>query len=308
MTDKLKIGFVGAGLMGHGMAKHVLAAGYPLTVIANTNRKPIDSLVSLGASEAHSLAELAQASEVIILCLSNSQIVEEVILGEAGLLNNANAGTIIIDATTSYPDSTKMLNEKVRAKDCLFADAPMSRSPQKAEEGQLVAYTSCEQELFATIKPIMESYCEYVIYLGDRVGMAHEVKLMNNFIAVSYISTWAEAYNTCIAKGIDPKGLHEVVSSAGLNCLNFQNYSKFVLDGNQNGHKFSVANTHKDIDYYVKMAAAAGIRTEMAQPALALFAEAVERGYGKDYGPVMPKVVGEINDTPAKELPRGTPE
>ena len=308
MSDKLKVGFVGVGLMGHGMAKHAMLNGHPLTVIANRNRKPIDSLVEKGASEAKSLAELAKASEVIIMCLTDSDTVDQVLFGEDGLAKNANEGTIFIDSTTAYPPRTIEVNKKLRELGHLFADAPLSRTPAKAEEGKLATYTSCEQELFDRIKPILDTYCEVVIYLGSEVGMAHKVKLMNNFIALSMVCTWSEAYNSCIGSGIDPMGLYEVVSGAGLNCLNFQNYSKFITENTQGGHKFSVANARKDVDYYVKFAKEAGLSVTLAEPTLALLNAAAERGYADDFATVMPKVVGEINGTEAGNLPRGTVE
>lgn len=294
--------------MGHGMAKHAMAAGHPLTVIAHSNRKPVEDLVAGGATEAKNYAELAAASDIIIMCVSNSDVVEDAVLGDDGLLANANPGTVFIDTSTSYPARTRSLNHQVRDAGCLMADAPLSRTPEKAEQGQLATYVSCEQELYDRIKPILETYCELVIYLGEEVGIAHEVKLINNFIAMSMISTWSEAYNTCIARGIDPKGLHEAVSSGGLNNLNFQNYSKFILDGNPNGHKFSIANCRKDIAYYVKLAQESGLNTMMADPTLQMFTLAVARGYGDDYATIMPKIIGELNNTPAAELPRGEQE
>ena len=309
MSDaKPAVGFVGVGLMGHGMAKHILLAGHSLTVCANKNRKPVDDLVEQGATEAASLAELAQASEIVILCVSNSEAVEQVLFADDGLLAGAAKGTIFIDAGTSRPEETKKVNSRLREAGMLFADAPLSRSPAKAEEGALVSFASCEAGLMERIQPVLASYSEVVLHVGEEVGKAHQLKLINNFISGAYICCWSEGYNACMAAGIEPKHLHEVVSSAGMNCLNFQNYSKFVLEGDPNGHKFAIENLHKDMRYYAELAGKLGSMTAIGDPVRQLIALADQRGYGKDYATVMPKVVGEINNKPAGDLPRGEKE
>lgn len=304
-SNKAAVGFVGAGLMGHGMAKHVLLGGHPLTVIANRNREPIEDLVEQGAHEASSLAELAGRSEVIILCVSNSDVVEHVVFGENGLLAGAAEGTVFVDSGTSRPAASVAVNARLRAAGMLYADAPLSRSPAKAEEGAVVTFASCEAALMERLTPLFECYSEHVFHVAEEVGKAHQLKLINNFISAAYVASWAEAYNACLAAGIEPKALHEVVSSAGMNCLNFQNYSKFVLEHDPSGHKFAIENMHKDLRYHAELAAALGVSTAVADPVRQLFALAESRGYGKDFATVMPKVVGEINNKPAGELPRG---
>ena len=304
MTE-LRVGFVGIGLMGHGMAKHLLKHGYGLSLYVHVNRAPAEDLLAQGAEEASSLKELAAASDIVMLCVSNSEAVEQALFGQSGLLTGASPGTIFIDTGTSRPAATREVNIRLRAAGMLFADAPLSRSPEKAEEGALVSFASCERKLMDRIEPVLSCYSEVVVHVGEEVGQAHQLKLINNSISATYVGCWSEAYSACMAAGIEPRHLHEVVSASGLNCLNFKNYSRFVLEGTQDGHKFTVANLHKDMNYYQELARDLGISAPIADAALQLLRLAVVRGYGGDYAPVLPKVAGELSGTPAAGLPRG---
>lgn len=300
-----RLGFVGVGLMGHGMAKHLLKQGHQLSLYVHRNRAPIEDLLKQGAQEAGSLKELAAASDMVLLCVSNSEAVEQALFGEDGLLAGAAPGTVFIDTGTSRPAATREVNARLRAAGMLFADAPLTRSPAKAEEGALGSFASCERELMDRIEPVLACYSEVVLHVGEEVGQAHQLKLINNSIGASYIGCWSEAYSACMAAGIEPKQLHAVVSTAGMNCVNFQNYSRFVLEGTQEGHKFAVTNLHKDMNYYQELARELGMSSPIADAALQLLRLAMARGYGEDYATVLPKVAGELNGTPAADLPRG---
>ena len=123
-----KIGFVGVGMMGHGMAKNLIKAGNDLTVIAHRNRAPVDDLVVLGAMESSTLAELSAASDVIFFCLSDSSVVEAVV---AELKPDLRAGQNIVDATTARPQSTVALQEELKERGVDFVDAPITANPEK---------------------------------------------------------------------------------------------------------------------------------------------------------------------------------
>src|SRR5687768_1105970 len=101
-----RVGFIGAGLMGHGAAKHILAGGHPLTVIAHRNRAPVDDLIGRGAKEAVTVAELTAASDVVFLCLPDTPTVDRVLHQENGLLAGTHEGLVVVDMTTSLPEAT----------------------------------------------------------------------------------------------------------------------------------------------------------------------------------------------------------
>ena len=294
-NNKPKVGFVGAGLMGHGMAKHILKGGWPLAVVAHKNRQPIDDLVEQGASEAPSVAELARDSDIVVLCVTASPQVESITLGPGGVMENAKPGTVVVDATTADPDSTRRVNQKLRDAGILFADSPLSRTPAMAEQGKLVSFIAAETDLFQKVKPLLESYSEIVIHVGETVGRAHEFKLINNFIAMGYAAVWAEAYSACVASGNDPKTLHAIVSGGGLNCLNFQNFSKFPLEGSAEGMKFAIANCAKDMDYFVRFSDAMRHGTVVSDGVRQVYKLAVANGHGDNYIPALLRFVREMN-------------
>lgn len=296
-----RIGFIGAGLMGHGMALHLGKSGRQLTVIAHKNRAPIDDLVGRGAREAKTTAELAAESDIVFLCVGASPQVEEILLGEGGVLANGRAGMIVVDTGTSMPDSTRMINKKLRDRGMLFCDSPLSRSPAMAAEGKLLSMTAAEKPLFDKLRPVLECFSEVVVHVGEVVGRGHELKLLNNFLATGYAAIWAEAYSACIASGNDPKVLHEIVSGGGLNCLNFQNFSKFPLHGDADSHKFAIANCAKDMDYYIRFSDALGHGTIVADGIRQIYKLATAAGCGDDYVPALTRFVRQLNGGTMKD-------
>ncbi|MCC6248188.1 MAG: NAD(P)-binding domain-containing protein [Rubrivivax sp.] len=135
-----KIGFIGAsGLMGHGMAKNLLAKGHALELTVHRNRERVADLQAAGATEAKSAAELAKTSEIVFLCATGSPQVEAAVLGDNGLLAGASKGLLIVDCSTSEPDSTARLRERCAAAGVSFVDAPLSRT------GWATAGSSCRR-------------------------------------------------------------------------------------------------------------------------------------------------------------------
>ena len=138
MSDgKPVIGFIGVGLMGHGMAKNLVTKGHPLVVLGHRNREPVEHLKSLGAREAATPRELAAQCEIVHLCVTGSPQVEANMRGADGLLAGAKPGTVIVDCSTSNPVSTLALAEEAQARGVHFVDAPLSRTPKDADAGTL---------------------------------------------------------------------------------------------------------------------------------------------------------------------------
>src|SRR3954447_14205536 len=134
--SKEKIGFIGLGLMGHGMAKNIVEKGFPLTVVAHRNRVPVDDLVSRGAKEAKDLRALAETSDIVVLCVTGSPEVEALVAGPDGLAA-AGRKLMIVDCSTSDPSSTLRLAAEMQQRGITLIDAPLSRTPKDAEEGTL---------------------------------------------------------------------------------------------------------------------------------------------------------------------------
>jgi 3-hydroxyisobutyrate dehydrogenase-like beta-hydroxyacid dehydrogenase len=254
-TDKPRVGFIGLGLMGHGMAKNLVAKGFPLTVRVHRNRKPAEDILAAGAREAPTNAELAKNSDVVILCVTGSPQVEEIVYGENGILGVAREGLIVVDTSTAEPESTAKICGDLAAKGTLYVDAPLARTPKEAEEGRLNTMVGADEATFARLKPVLSAYSENVIHAGPP-GHGHMLKLINNFMAMSIATAAAEACAACAKSGVSIKKLHEVISAGAVNSGIFQlTVGKMLEGGDLAGLKFTLENAMKDLRYYTRFAA-----------------------------------------------------
>ena len=150
MSGKPRVGYIGVGLMGHGAARNILEkGGYPLTILAHRNRAPVEDLVRRGAREAATPAELAEASDVVFLCLPSAVEVEATVYGEGGLLQAMRPGAVLVDSTTSDPAVTRRIGADLAARGVSMLDAALGRTPREAEEGRLSTYVGGEAEVLA---------------------------------------------------------------------------------------------------------------------------------------------------------------
>src|SRR5262245_39322851 len=132
-----RIGFIGVGLMGHGMAKNLVEKGFDLTVMGHRNREPVEDLKRRGAKEAKSAAELAGAVDILLLCVTGTPQVEEVLFGANGIKQGARKGLIVVDCSTSEPEATRRFHATLAKDGIVFVDAPLTRTPVHAEAGKL---------------------------------------------------------------------------------------------------------------------------------------------------------------------------
>jgi 3-hydroxyisobutyrate dehydrogenase-like beta-hydroxyacid dehydrogenase len=288
-----RIGFIGAGLMGHGMAKNIVEKGYPLAVFAHRNRAPIEDLLARGATEANSLAAIARASDVVILCVPSSAEVEECVLGEDGILEGAHDGLLVIDCTTAEPTSTERVAKALGAKNVRFADAPLTRSPKDAEAGRLNTLVGADAATLAAIRPVLETFCESVFHIGP-VGAGHKLKLINNFLSQGVAALVAEAVTTATKAGIDLRTLFEVVSAGGANSSVFQRFMPWVL-GEESGMIFKLKNGQKDVRYYTHLAEAVGSTAFLGEAVHQIYTLAAAQGEGESYVPALARALGKVN-------------
>ena len=294
-TTMPRVGFIGAGLMGHGMAKNIIEKGnYPLTVIANRNRAPIEDLVGRGAHEATSLAKVAESSDVVFLCLPSSDAVKDVVYRKAGLIENLGPGMIVVDTSTSLPDVTQSIAEEMAKIGVAFIDAPLGRSPKEAEEGRLGSYVGGEAEIVDKVIPIIDCYSEVIVRTGP-VGSAMTGKIINTFIAMANCAVIAEAVATAARFGLDFDIFYQIVSSSGANSRMFQQIMPWVLNGDTSGLQGHLRTSLKDITYYSKLAESVNAASFVGAPITQLFRHANSKGFGGYYLPVLPGIVAGLN-------------
>jgi 3-hydroxyisobutyrate dehydrogenase-like beta-hydroxyacid dehydrogenase len=281
-----KIGFIGAsGLMGHGMAKHLLGKGHPLALTVHRNRERVADLLAAGATEAGSPAALAAASEIVFLCVTGSPQVEAAVTGTDGVLAGAKSGggLIVVDCSTSEPDSTARLRERCAAAGVTFVDAPLARTPAEAELGKLNVMVGAEPSDFARLEPVLRAFAENVFHVGGP-GAGHTIKLLNNFIAQAICTATAEAFAVGARAGIDLKQLVSLVSVGAVNSGLFQMMSK-TLDGDLGALRFELDNAKKDIRYYTHLAEALAVPTVMGEAVHQSLALASALGHGRKFVP-----------------------
>ena len=252
-SDKPRVGFIGLGLMGHGMAKNLVGKGFPLTLRVHRNRKPAEDILAAGAKEVQTSAELARASDVVILCVTGSPQIEEIIYGENGIMSAARAGLVVIDTSTAEPASTAKIRGDFAKKGTKYVDAPLARTPKEAEEGRLNTMVGADDATFAQVKPVLSAYCENVIHVGPP-GHGHMLKLINNFIAQAIATATAEACAACAKSGVSIRKLHEIISAGAVNSGIFQMMVGRMLEGDMAGLKFTLVNAMKDLRYYTHFA------------------------------------------------------
>ena len=248
-----RIGFIGLGLMGHGMAKNLVTKGFPLTVRVHRNRKPLEDLLAAGAKEVASSAEVARNADIVFLCVTGAPQVEEIVFGADGLMSAARSGLIVVDTSTSEPATTAKTRDALAAKGVAFVDAPLARTPIEAEQGRLNVMVGADEAMFTTLKPVLAAFAENIIHAGPP-GHGLVLKLINNFIAQAICTASAEAVATAAKAGLSIKKLHEVISAGAVNSGLFQMVvGKMLESGDLSGLKFTLANAAKDLRYYTHL-------------------------------------------------------
>ncbi|KQS59433.1 3-hydroxyisobutyrate dehydrogenase [Rhizobium sp. Leaf371] len=297
MSDKPIVGFIGVGLMGLGMAKNILTKGYELWYL---DRKPIDSLLTLGAHEAASARDMAERCDIIHICLQNSGQVESVIRGENGILAGARPGLIVIDTSTSDPSSTLKLVDELDVKGVRMIDASLGRTPREAEEGTLDAMVAGDDAVFEQVKPVIDCWAGRIIRVGA-VGNGHKMKLLMNFIGMSYGSLYAEAVVLAAKIGISPQILREVIAPSRMGSGFFDTFMKYIVERDRDAHKFAISFAAKDLRYVNNMAAEAKMMSIMASAAVQYYTHAEATGHGNDYVPMLSDLVGALNGVDMEE-------
>ncbi len=292
------IGFVGVGLMGHGMAKNIVEKGYKLTVIGHRNRAPVEDLVNRGALEASTLKELGEQSSIVFICAPGSPQVEAII---RDLKEGLKPGSIIVDCSTSDPTSTASLAEQLAELDIALADAPLGGTPVQAEAGELSAMIVASDNTFARIQPVVDLWAGTIVHIGG-VGDGHRMKLLNNFLSLGYGAIYSEALALASKVGLSPSQFDSVIRGSRMDCGFYQTFMDYIMEGNRNAHKFTLSNAFKDLRYLESMADNAGMVNPVGNAVKNLYAAAhADGGDGpEDYVPMLPEYVGRLSGTTVK--------
>ena len=272
-----RIGLIGVGLMGHGIARNVARHGHPLAVLDHPGNQPLGELRSLGVEVRATPAALAADRDVVILCVTGTPEVEAVLTGADGVLAALRPGAIVVDCSTAVPESTLRMARAVADAGGRFADAPMTRTPKHAHEGRLNLLVGADAALFEALRPLLACFAENIAHVGP-VGAGHRMKLVHNYVSLGTVALVAEAAALAGQAGIAPEVLVDVLGKGGGYGAALDRLRPYLLERDASGLQFFMANAVKDMSYYGEMAHRGGAAHEIADAVLATYGEAVVRG------------------------------
>ena len=285
MTEqKTSVGLIGCGLMGSGIAASLLRHNYPLSILEHQGNQPLEPLLAAGATACGSIAQVAQQSRIIILCVTGTPQVEAVLFSEGGLLQNLQSGTTVIDCSTAIPGSTTRIAAEVKKAGGRFLDAAMTRTPKEAAEGRLNLIVGGDRADYDATLPVLQAYAEVIVHAGP-VGSGHRMKLLHNYVSLGFSAVLAEAAALARRSGADPKQFCEVLAAGGGGGVVLERLRPYIESGNTDNFRFSAANAYKDLEYYCAMAEEQEGAQEVAQAVKALYADANAAGLGQNTVP-----------------------
>jgi len=279
--NKPKIGFIGLGLMGSSMVERLQDLGYSLTVLGNRNRTYIDEAIARGAVEATNAKAVAEASDIIMLCMGTSDQVEARMRGANGVIAGLNKGMVVIDFGTSLPGSSRKLSQEVNAVGGTFLDAPLGRTPSHAKDGLLNIMASGDKAAFDMVEAVLKDLGENVFHLGP-TGSGHTIKLINNFFGMTVANAMAEAFAIADGAGVDRKLLYDVMAAGPLHSGMMDFVKAYGVDNDPSMLAFQIKNAAKDLGYYKQMTQDSGSESIMVKAPLTALEDACENGQAEE--------------------------
>ena len=275
--SKPVIGFIGLGLMGGNMVENLQKKGYPL-IVMDLNKDAVAACVERGAKSASSAKALAAGADIVMLCLTTSEIVERVVYGDDGILEGIKEGSVLIDFGTSIPSSTRKIGADLAKKGVGMIDAPLGRTPAHAKDGLLNIMAAGDKDTFNKVKPILQDQGENVFYLGE-LGAGHTTKLINNFMGMTTVCAMSQAFAVADRAGVDRQKLFDIMST-GPSSSPFMQFCKNYAVDNVSDLGFSINNANKDLGYFLKMVEDLGTESKIAQGSSTNLQAAVDAGMG----------------------------
>ena len=285
--DIKTVAFVGLGVMGEAMCRNLAKKGSWTIVGFDTKPDPMQRLKADGVIPAASLADAVSKADVVLLCLPGGKEVDAVVRGSGGLLGLVRKGQTIVDMSTAPPRLMRELEPLFREKGVEFADAPVARTRRAAVDGTLSIMVGGSKPVFEQLKPILSTMGTEVTHCGG-VGAGQVVKLMNNMVVFETTMAIAEAISIAEAAGVDGKLLFETMAKGSADSFVLRNHGmKHLVPQDYPEQAFSVHYAIKDLSYARELARETGVDARCAELMHQVFEEAVARGDGERYTPVI---------------------
>ena len=290
-----RIGFIGLGVMGGPMCRHIAAKaserGIERVTAFDVKAGATDAAVAAGAQTAETLADVVTASDLIEVCLPGGAELEALCTGPDGLLANVKPGLTVIDHGTSPVPLTRELAAAFAKKDVAYADAPITRTRQAAEDGTLVTLFGGDKATLEFARPAMTAFSAEIVHCGD-LGAGQVFKQLNNMVLFQTVTALAEALATARHAGVDPAKLFDAFTRGSADSFALRNHGmKALLTGEFPERAFATTYALKDLGYAIELANSQGLTLHQAEATQSLFQAAIDAGYGADYFPTVLKAV-----------------
>jgi 3-hydroxyisobutyrate dehydrogenase-like beta-hydroxyacid dehydrogenase len=282
-----RIGFIGLGRMGAGMARNLINAGLDVTVY-DVAQPAVASLVKAGASSATSPAEVARAVDVVLLCVPDAPQVESLLAGENGLLAGVHDGLAVVDHTTMDRMAALRIGATCAAAGIGYCDCPISGMPFRAEDGTLTIMFGGEDDLFERIKPLLEVTGEFIVPCGA-LGSGQLMKAINNVIYDVNIAALCEVMPLALKAGLEPQTLARVLTTASSRSFASEYFVPRIMEAKFEGD-FSLSAAYKDIHNVQQVAVELRAPTPVVNAMIAVYQQAINAGLGDEPKSAMVKL------------------
>ncbi|MFV0439083.1 MAG: NAD(P)-dependent oxidoreductase [Desulfopila sp.] len=277
--EKTTVGFIGLGVMGKSMARNILRGGYPMYVYTRSRDKAADVLAE-GAQWAESVAAVAATCDVVFTIVGFPQDVEEVYLGEDGLVAHMRAGSSVVDMTTSRPDLAIRIAKEAAARNIAALDAPVSGGDIGAREGRLSIMVGGAPEAFAAVRPLLELMGTNIVLQGGP-GSGQHTKMCNQIVIAANMMGICESLAYAIKSGLDPQVVLQSIASGAAGSWGLSNLGPRIIDGDFSPG-FYVKHFIKDMTIAIEAAEAMNLELPGLQLARQLYRKLTEQGGGDD--------------------------
>lgn len=281
-----RVGIIGVGLMGQGIAYNLVSKGFGLWLLEHAGNQPIDELLAAGARTCASPQELAQQVDVVLIVVTGAPEVEAVVTKPQGLLSGLRAGQIVVDCSTSLPETTERLGPLIQAKGAKLIDAPMTRLAKEAREGRLNLLVGGEAAVLDAVRPVLAAFTENITHVG-RLGDGHRMKLLHNFVSVGTMTLIAEAAAHAQRSGVSMAAFERVLATGGGAGVALQRLTPALLEGRTDSVPFFLSNAYKDLSYYLSMAQSAGAHDRVAKGITETLQAQNQAGHAQDFVPAL---------------------
>ncbi|MFD1031150.1 NAD(P)-dependent oxidoreductase [Metaplanococcus flavidus] len=272
----MKVGFIGTGVMGSSLVKHLLEGGHEVSIFTRTAAKAED-LLEAGAQWKESPKLLAQDAEVIFTMVGYPIDVEQIYFGEEGIINNAKKGTVLIDLTTSKPELAQKIYDASRQKGLSSLDAPVSGGDVGARNGLLSIMVGGEEETFKQMQPLLDLFGGNIVHQGQ-AGAGQHTKMCNQIIIASNMMGVSESLIYALKAGLDPETVLLSISSGAAGSWSLSNLAPKMISRNFEPG-FYIKHFIKDMRIAAEEAERMGLELPALRLSLSLFESLAERGY-----------------------------